>query len=459
MKVTINQNSHIKETEIIINCTSLDGRIRNLASFIQQYSTSLEGRIDEEIYYVPLDSILYLDCADKKTFFYDCHRVFWCRYTLAELEEKLGNALFVRISKNCIVNIAFISRICPYENHRLKVIMKNGEHLIAARFYKDALKERLQDFNADILYITAALEQKDCFEHYPEASVYNAGKMIRFASVPNRIVALSFENAELLAALGLAGKIVGIAPAECGIEQVAPEYQEALRSIPLITHCDHGAPFLAEITALHPDLVLGNYYSLRTLQRTASSKPADWGMNLYVMECTVPGRATVEELYRDFLKIGRIFHVEDRALRLVEDMRRKISVLTHRVVYQTPVPVFVYDGSVRSPYTSGAGTIEQDLISISGGVNVFGGLEGAYQPVTWEQVAEAGPEVILVHDYIDRMDAEEKIKLLKERPELQEVPAVKENRFVRVSLLEAMAGIQNVSLVEKLVNSFHPDVL
>lgn len=459
MKVSINQNSHIKETEIIINCTSLDSRIRNLASFIQQYSSSLEGMIDGEIYYVPLDSILYMDCVDKKTFFYDCHRVFCCQYTLAELEEKLGNASFVRISKSCIVNIAFISRIRPYENHRMKVIMKNGEHLIAARFYKNALKERLRDFNADILSIASALEQKEVFEHYPERSVYNAGKVMCFAEVPKRIVALSFENAELLAALGLAERIVAIAPAECKIEQISPEYREKLYSVPLITHCDHGAPLLSEVAALNPDFVLGNYYAFRTMQKTATRKLMDWGINLYIMECTVPERATAEHFYKDLLKLGRIFHVEDRAVRMVEEMRREISVLTQRCIYQTPVRVFVYDGNVSSPYTSAGGTYENDLISLAGGTNVFGGRKGAYQPVAWTEVAEAMPEVILVHDYIDRMNAEEKINMLRERPELQEVPAVRNNRFISFSFLEVMPGIQNVSMIEKLVKGLYPDLL
>ena len=95
MRVSINQNSNIKETEIIINCTKVDARVRNLTNYIRQYSTSLEGTIEDSTYYVPLDSVLYIDSVDKKTFFYDRYRIFSSPYTLSELEEKLENTLFV----------------------------------------------------------------------------------------------------------------------------------------------------------------------------------------------------------------------------------------------------------------------------------------------------------------------------------------------------------------------------
>ncbi len=140
LKLTINQNAHIQETEITINCAAIDSRIRNLANYLRQYSASLEGKIDDSTYYVPLDSILYIDSVDRRTFFYDRHRIFSSRYTLSELEEKLENTQFIRISKCCMVNLAYVQRTCPYENHRLEVVMSNGEHLIAANPAGTALR-------------------------------------------------------------------------------------------------------------------------------------------------------------------------------------------------------------------------------------------------------------------------------------------------------------------------------
>lgn len=459
MKLIINQNEHIPETEVIINCTSVDSRIRNLAGYIRQYSISLEGTIDDSTYYIPLDSILYIDSVDRKTFFYDKHRIFSCRYTLTELEQKLENTLFVRISKCCIVNIAFIYRTRPYANHRTELIMTNGEHLIAARSYRDALRQKLQAFNADAFLSPSTFMQREVFEHYPERSVFNVGKVLSFSASPKRVVALSYEKAELMAALGLADRLVAIAPAECSIQQVLPQYRAALESVPLLTDHDRGIPTLPELRALETDFVLGSYYALKTLEYAESIKVSDCGINLYVAEGSIPEKATMESVYRDILNLGRIFRVENRSIELVEWIRRRISVLTRHVVYTEPVRVFVYDSGESSPFTAMGGTLENDLISMAGGKNIFGKNENAYGQVAWEQVAAADPEVIILHNYMDQLSIEEKIAMLKKRKELCNVSAVQKNRFVTVHLPEVFPGVQNAGAVEKFVRAFHPALL
>ena len=47
---------------------------------------------------------------------------------LSALEEKLANTTFVRISKNCIVNTAWLKSVSPLWNHRLEALLKNGDY-------------------------------------------------------------------------------------------------------------------------------------------------------------------------------------------------------------------------------------------------------------------------------------------------------------------------------------------
>ncbi|BCJ97735.1 hypothetical protein [Anaerocolumna chitinilytica] len=60
MKVTINQNMEISEDEIIINCSYLDDRLKQLIELIRQYSFSIILYKGNESYHVPLESIFYL---------------------------------------------------------------------------------------------------------------------------------------------------------------------------------------------------------------------------------------------------------------------------------------------------------------------------------------------------------------------------------------------------------------
>lgn len=90
---------------------------------------------------------------------------------------------------------------------------------------------------------------------------------------------------------------------------------------------------------------------------------------------------------------------------------------------------------------------------------MFGDIHGVYGSVTWRQVAEANPDVIIIHDYQDSMTAEKKITCLKKVPELRDVPAIRQERFVILSLLEVFPGIQTAKAVDKMIRAFHPNAL
>lgn len=454
MKLTINQNSGIGEAEVIINCAEVDQRIRNLADFIRQYSCSLEGEIDGMLYYVPLDRILYIDSVDRRTFLYDPHSVYRSRHTLAELEERLESTLFTRISKNCIVNIAYLRCIRPLSNHRLEAVMANGEHLIVGRAYGQALRRRLEQFSG--APASSYGEMEEAASRQAGRSILNAGRVMSFARAPRRVVALSFGAAELMCALGQAERLVAIAPAEDTLAHVLPEYQPMLAQVPLIHNQGNGVPGEAELRMLDADLVICSWFFPQLLPAEARDR---CGFPMYITESTLPQQATLETLYRDVLNLGRIFRAEDRAIALVERMRSRISALTRGLLRKPPVRAFVYDGRESRPCTALGGTLETDLIAWACGRNVFADQRGTYKRIEWAQVAEANPEVIVLHDYADHMSAAQKIAVLNERPELRVVPAIRDQRFAVVSLLEVFPGVQCVNTVEKLVRAFHPDEL
>lgn len=144
MKLTIQQDPAIAETEVILRCPALDARLESLIAHIRQYSFVLVGYQEQREFHLPLESIYYADSADGKTFLYQEQAVYQCRETLATLEEKLRQTTFVRISKNCIINTAVLHHVEPYFNHRLKAVLRNGETLIITRNYIDALRRKLK---------------------------------------------------------------------------------------------------------------------------------------------------------------------------------------------------------------------------------------------------------------------------------------------------------------------------
>lgn len=92
----------------------------------------MEGRIGETSFYLHSEEIIYVDSADGRTFLYSGKNVYESRETLAALEEKLANTTFVRTSKNCIVNTAWLKSVSPCGTTDWRPCSKTAKNLLSA---------------------------------------------------------------------------------------------------------------------------------------------------------------------------------------------------------------------------------------------------------------------------------------------------------------------------------------
>ena len=158
MKIRINQDKTMSEIEVIVNCPTVDARVRNLLDALRQCAVSLMGMAEDMTVCVPLHTILYIESINRKTFFYDENRVFRCKDSLTALESLLEQYRFLRISKSCIVNIAQVASTYRCDNHRLGLLLRNGERLVAGRVYAAKVRERIQVFGLSLSGMGQMLE-------------------------------------------------------------------------------------------------------------------------------------------------------------------------------------------------------------------------------------------------------------------------------------------------------------
>lgn len=162
-----------------------------------------------------------------------------------------------------------------------------------------------------------------------------------------------------------------------------------------------------------------------------------------------PVRVTpFEALYSDLERLGRIFRVEGRAGEVVAGLRKRVEAVKARAPKGEPVPVFLYDSGTDQPFTAGAQVPPTDIIKAAGGRNVFAGLDQRWTQVTWEAVAQAEPEVVIILDYGD-LPAEKKIAFLKSSPHTRELPAVKKGNFFVLNYNEGISGPRNIDGLER----------
>lgn len=140
MKIIIEPQNKIEELLVKILCREENEEVHRLYHHIANYAQPLwtsQNSIQHKLYETDL---YYADTVEGKTFLYTENEVFETTESLLCIEQSLKGNQFIRISKNCLINIDFLTRVEPYSNHRLLAHMKNGEKLIVGRTYIEELK-------------------------------------------------------------------------------------------------------------------------------------------------------------------------------------------------------------------------------------------------------------------------------------------------------------------------------
>ncbi|WP_328305783.1 ABC transporter substrate-binding protein [Actinomycetospora sp. NBC_00405] len=158
----------------------------------------------------------------------------------------------------------------------------------------------------------------------------------------------------------------------------------------------------------------------------------------------------LEALYSDLDRLGRIYGVPDRARDVIASYRARVAAVEQAVPADRARPgVFVYDSGTDRPRSAGSQVPPTDLLRIAGAENIFGDTPSRWNEVTWEAVVDRQPQAIVIVDYGDR-SAEEKIQFLRSLPQLQGVPAIRDDRFFVLDYNEAISGPRNIDGAEKL---------
>jgi len=143
LKIQINENAYLEDTEIIISCKKIDDSILKIMAMLRVMDCKLIGTKENETYILEAAKILYIDTADKKTFFYTRAEIYETPLKLYELEEQLKASGFFRAGKSIIINFNQIKALRPDLDGRILVTMDNGEKLFVSRQYAITIKQML----------------------------------------------------------------------------------------------------------------------------------------------------------------------------------------------------------------------------------------------------------------------------------------------------------------------------
>ncbi len=292
---------------------------------------------------------------------------------------------------------------------------------------------------------------------YP-LTVRSCDRDVIFEQAPQRVVSHDINMTSMLITLGLRERMVGYTGIS-GWKTLDPAFRDSLGDVPELASRYPSVETLLEADA---DLFFAGWnYGMRVGGAVTPTTLQPFGIAVYELSesCSWVMKqqgASLDDLYRDLLNLGRIFSVQPRAEALVGQLRERIEAVRSSIRQDGTAPrVFLYDSGEDRPTTSGRMGMPQALIETAGGHNVMDDVTASWTQVNWESVVERDPEVIVIVDYGPR-SWQQKRDFLLGNPALQAVTAIREQRFVVLSYLEVTPSVENATAIEKLAAALHP---
>ncbi|RNB86326.1 ABC transporter substrate-binding protein [Brevibacillus panacihumi] len=281
--------------------------------------------------------------------------------------------------------------------------------------------------------------------------IQNNGREIRFTKAPERAVTLNQHVTEVMLALGLEDKMVGTAYLD---DAILPAYKEAYDKIPVLSDTYPSKEVLA---AADPDFVYSGWKSGFGDKGVGSMEELEQaGIQSYLHMSSNMNGPTTEDVFADIRNIGKIFRIEDRAQALISSMKQEMKEITDKLgQIDQPITVFVYDSGEDQPLTA-ANNYMTSLITQAGGTNIFADVDKGWTTVSWEEVVNRNPEVIVIVDYGDKT-VDQKRDMLLHKPELADLPAIKNQKLIVLPLSAASEGVRAPIALKILAQGMYPE--
>ncbi len=264
------------------------------------------------------------------------------------------------------------------------------------------------------------------------------GFSLRLNSPPQRIISLTPNITEILFALGLGNKVVGVT-------RFCDFPDEALKKEKIGGMVD---PNLEKIKALDPDLIIGfRGNPLRTLERIRALR-----LPLFVLEMGT----NIESLFAIIQKVGMVCGNEQKAETLIRSLREryeKVLSSLQEVKHEPKVFLSLHGAGF---WTCGKESFLHDLIKKAKGVNIAGRISRKWLNFNREQLIHENPEVIIVlskseEDFLRTRD------WIKNEAHLEGIRAVLSDRIYFLDEnLATRPGPRLVDAFEDLARLLHP---
>ena len=261
------------------------------------------------------------------------------------------------------------------------------------------------------------------------------------AKAPQRIVSLTPGDSEMLAAVGVSARVVGV--------DAFTNYPADMAAKPKVSGSD-GSPNVEQIIALNPDLVLS------WGQFTTQADTALIQAQINVIALPV---ADLQGTLTEIRLVGQLTHSSATADALVKSLQQRIDTVKLKVASAQPVSVYMEVGfTPPPPYAVGGGSFENDVLTDAGGRNIFAAQtdNGGYPSVSVESIIAANPQVIILTEEPAYGGDPQQVYT---RPGWANIAAITSRRVYNINPdIVSRPGPRLVDALEQVAKMLHPDL-
>ena len=291
-----------------------------------------------------------------------------------------------------------------------------------------------------------------------DITVDNCGETLTFDTTPERIVVHDMNMTDMAFALELQDRIVGLTGIT-GWYKTSPEFDDLRGEIPELAP---KYPTIENLVSADPDMFFaGWYYGMRPGGDVTPDTLAEFGIKTLILteSCVHLDKnrpvASMDLLFGDVQRLGKVMNAEERAKTLVAGWKAELAAIETQTADLEKLRVFLLDGPADAPFTAGKFAIPDAMIAAAGGVNVTHELDISWGRTSWEKVAAANPQFLVLLDYQTGNGAADTFKFLQEHPVMSQIDAVKNERWIGLRYEELTPGPANIRAITKMAQTMH----
>lgn len=263
---------------------------------------------------------------------------------------------------------------------------------------------------------------------------------------PERIVSLAPSCTEILYALGLGNRIVGVDE----YSDYPPEVVERVNAGNLTTVGSFAEISIETVVGLQPDLILAT----GGVQRTVVENLEGLGQTVVVL---YPKR--FNGVLADISLVGKATGQVDEAEALVANMQKKAQEIRDKTKNVSKPRVYVEFFFNGGYWSFGSDSYVDELISMAGGINIFAGFPGGHISTSTEEVVKANPEIIIISRGVMSDACGLTPETIKTRPGWSEISAVQNNLIYEIDESIMVLGTPRlIKGLEEFAKAIHPEL-